>query len=146
MQSSEGKPDKPWRFLVSYSFHCFCKDYEHQSEEEKKALMYFAPKDARPFCRVRYLLAKKNLRTIVESLGVVKVIHAGYGNYAVAKIVSSTGVTEFYFVPFNVFREHKRLRLHITSAYPITQRPKGKPVSFFKIAHNLISGKPLPHP
>ncbi|REY77210.1 stationary phase growth adaptation protein, partial [Mycobacterium tuberculosis] len=54
--------------------------------------------------------------------------------------------SEFYFVPFKVYRERKKLRLHVTSAYPVKERPSGKPVSFFKIAHNLLRGKPLPKP
>lgn len=40
----EGKADKVYKFIVSYSFHCFCKDYPEQSKEEKRALMYHSPK------------------------------------------------------------------------------------------------------
>nr|WP_020978407.1 PRK09717 superfamily protein [Proteus mirabilis]AFW18054.1 PRK09717 superfamily protein [Proteus mirabilis] len=42
---SPGKPDIVYKFTVSYSFHCFCKDYPEQTEEEKLSLMYDAGKD-----------------------------------------------------------------------------------------------------
>ena len=79
-------------------------------------------------------------------MGNAKVIHAGYGSYAVVEITVNEGESEFYFVPFKVYRERKKLRLHVTSAYPVNERPSGKPVSFFKIAHNLLRGQPLPKP
>ncbi len=143
---SPGKLDIVYKFTVSYSFHCFCKDYPEQTEEEKLSLMYDAGKDSRPFCKIRYALARDKLRAIIEGLGNSKVIHAGYGSYAVVEITVNEGESEFYFVPFKVYRERKKLRLHVTSAYPVNERPSGKPVSFFKIAHNLLRGKPLPKP
>ena len=66
--STAGKDDILYRFIVSYSFHCFCKDYPHQTEAEKFALMYFSPKESRPFCQERYQLAKKHLNHIIASL------------------------------------------------------------------------------
>jgi hypothetical protein len=146
IHTAPGKPDVVYTFTVSYSFHCFCKDYSEQSEEDKSALMYHAGKDSRPFCKIRYSLAREKLRAIIEGLGNAKVIHAGYGSYAVVEITVNEGESEFYFVPFKVYRERKKLRLHVTSAYPINERPAGKPVSFFKIAHNLLRGRPLPRP
>ncbi|HFK5791566.1 TPA: stationary phase growth adaptation protein [Enterobacter kobei] len=144
--SAPGRPDKTYTFFVTYSFHCFCKGYEHQTEEQQSALMYIAPKDKRPFCDRRYGLARLHLRRIVESLGTCKVIHAGYGSYAVVEVELGDGETEFYFVVFSAFKEKKKLRLHITSAYPVSEKPSGKKVSFYTIAHNLLSGKPLPLP
>ena len=138
--SSPGKQDIVYKFIVSYSFHCFCKDYPEQTAEEQLALMYHADKDARPFCKIRYALAREKLRAIIEGLGNAKVIHA------VVEIAANDGESEFYFVPFKAYRERKKLRLHVTSAYPVNERPPGKPVSFFKIAHNLLRGKPLPKP
>nr|WP_282565787.1 hypothetical protein [Providencia rettgeri] len=41
---SEGKIDKNYKFIVSYSFHCFCKEYPEQSENEKRALLQKCPK------------------------------------------------------------------------------------------------------
>ncbi|HFF1503567.1 TPA: hypothetical protein ACGBEO_004859, partial [Escherichia coli] len=44
------------------------------------------------------------------------------------------------------FREKKKLRLHVTSAYPISEKQKGKSVKFFTIAYNLLRNKQLPQP
>jgi len=141
-----GKPDQIYTFFVTYSCHCFTKDYENQTDEEKEALMYVARREDRPFCERRYKLAKLHLRTIVETLGARKVIHAGYGSYAVIEVDLGGFETAFYFVAFKAFREQKKFRLHITSAYPITERQRGKAVNFFAIARNLRNGKPLPFP
>lgn len=140
------KPDKNYNFLVTYSFHCFCKQYEYQSDKEKDALMYFSPREQRPFCDIRYSLGKQFLRDIIESLGVRKVMHAGYGSYAVVAVELPDGATVYYFVVFKVFRERKKFRIHVTSAYPVTEKPNGHLVSFFTIACNVVSGKKLPRP
>lgn len=148
--SSEGKKDIHYTFIVSYSFHCFAKDYEHLSDEDRNKLMYYAPKDQRPFCQHRYELSKRYLRQIVESLGSsgVRVFHAGWGSYATTKIISDEGEELWYMVPFKVFKEKKKFRIHITSAYSVGAnegKSKGT-VGFFKIAHNLRQGKQLPKP
>lgn len=140
-----GKPDKVYRFYVTYSFHCFCKEYENQTEEVRNALMYFAPKDQRPFCDRRYKLAKLHLRKLIEDLGNRKVLHAGYGSYAVVELEGENGESVFYFVVFTTFKEKKRLRLHVTSAYPVSKKPGGHYVGFFTIANNMLSGRQPPH-
>ncbi|EON4716246.1 TPA: stationary phase growth adaptation protein, partial [Escherichia coli] len=74
------------------------------------------------------------------------VIHAGYGSYAVIEVDLDGGDKAFYFVAFRAFREKKKLRLHVTSAYPISEKQKGKSVKFFTIAYNLLRNKQLPQP
>ena len=111
VQHHEGKEPLEYRFWVTYSLHCFTKDYEHQTNEEKQSLMYHAPKESRPFC---------------QDL--------------------DGGDKAFYFVAFRAFREKKKLRLHVTSAYPISEKQKGKSVKFFTIAYNLLRNKQLPQP
>ncbi|KZK68672.1 stationary phase growth adaptation protein [Shewanella baltica] len=148
--SSKGKADISYKFIVSYSFHCFSKDYPHLTNEERQNIMYFAPKDERPFCLRRYELSKQYLRGIVENLGTsnVKVFHAGYGSYATTKILTEENQELWYMVPFRVFKENKKYRIHITSAFPTDineGKDKGK-VGFFKIAYNLSIGKELPKP
>lgn len=98
--TAAGKPDRNYHFLVTYSFHCFCKEYEHQSRAEKEALMYFSPREQRPFCDIRYALGKQYLRGVIESLGVCKVVHAGYGSYAVVAVELPDGQVAYYFVVF----------------------------------------------
>lgn len=146
IQSAVGKPDREYRFYVTYSFHCFCKDYSSLTSDERVALMYHAPKESRPFCDRRYALARQFLRDIIQTLGVRKVMHAGYGSYAAVEVQLDNGETGFYYVVFDVFREKKKFRLHVTSAYPVEAKPGGKTVSFFVIAYNLSVGKKLPEP
>ncbi|WP_249942308.1 hypothetical protein [Escherichia coli] len=107
-----------YRFWVTYSLHCFTKDYEHQTNEEKQSLMYHAPKESRPFCQHRYNLARTHLKRTILALPESNVIHAGYGSYAVIEVDLDGGDKAFYFVAFRAFREKKKLRLHVTSAYP----------------------------
>lgn len=144
--SAPGKNDINYKFLITYSFHCFAKEYAHQTEEEKVSLMYFAPKDKRPFCERRYSLARQHLRAAIESLGGKKVIHAKAGSYAVIEVDLGEGESGCYFVAFRAFRERKKLRLHITSAFPVEKKQSGHSVSFFAIARNLLANKTLPHP
>lgn len=142
--------EKPitYRFIVTYGLHCFTKDVEGLSREESQLLMYNAPKESRPFNFERYELSKQ-LPTIIESLGNKEtlVCHAGYGKYAVVKVLNANGCEVDYFVPFAVFRESKKLRLHVQSAYP---RHEGigrvKKVGFFVIAKNLLQNRKLPKP
>lgn len=146
VQNQEGKQPIEYRFWVTYSFHCFTKEYDHQTEEEKAALMYTAYRESRPFCEYRYNLARLHLKKAILSLSEGKVIHAGYGSYAVIEVDIGEEEKAFYFVVFKAFREKKKLRLHITSAYPVTEKSNGRSVKFFTIAHNLLKGKPLPQP
>jgi len=142
----EGKADKVYKFIVSYSFHCFCKDYPEQSEEEKRALMYHSPKESCPFCKNRYGLAQRYLKDMILSLDRQRIIHAGYGSYAVIEALNDEGERCYYHVPFKAFRERKKLRIHVTSAYAVDAKPGGGKVGFFVIASKLLAGKPLPHP
>lgn len=144
----DGCQDINYEFWVTYSFHCFAKDYDHLSDEDRQRLKYDAGKDTRPFCYTRYELAKAYLRPTIEALGSedVLVMHAGYESYAATKIVDSNGVDKWYYVPFVVYRYQKKFRIHVTSAYPVGDRPGGGKVRFFVIAHNLKTGKPLPLP
>lgn len=146
VHSATGKPDIIYDFFVTYSFHCFAKDYSHLSEEERAALAYKAPKETRPFCHLRYSLAKRNLCQIVENLSSPEYIitDAGYGSYITANIITEDGQKIWYHVPFKVYRERKKYRLHVLSAYPDKERHGGGKIGFFKIAYNLKMGKPLP--
>ena len=146
VQHHEGKEPLEYRFWVTYSLHCFTKDYEHHTNEEKQSLMYHAPKESRPFCQHRYNLARIHLKRIILALPESNVIHAGYGSYAVIEVDLNGRDKAFYFVAFRAFREKKKLRLHVTSAYPISEKQKGKSVKFFTIAYNLFRNKQLPQP
>ncbi|MFC5706885.1 hypothetical protein ACK33C_13455 [Aeromonas hydrophila] len=142
----EGEKGITYQFYVTYSFHCFAKAYDWQTEADQRKLLYKAPNDARPFCSQRYELAKKYMSQVIENLPESIVVHAGYGSYASTKVVDDAGKEAWYFVPFKVFREKKKFRIHVTSAYLSTTPPGGGKVKFFTIARNLKLGKALPKP
>ncbi len=143
---SESKADLEYRFFVTYSMHCFTKEYPSQSKDEKKALMYNSTKESRPFCRIRYELAKLHLKKTIFSLDKQVVCHAGYGSYAIIETLNRQNEICYYYVPFRVFREKKKFRIHVTSAYPVDSKPTGGKVGFFRISYNLFNGKTLPTP
>jgi hypothetical protein len=148
LDSRDAKHPITYRFVVTYSFHCFAKDLEDSSEEQSQLLMYRAPRDSRPFNFERYELSKY-LPKIISSLGEKEtlVCHAGYGSFAAVKVLDSNGNEIDYFVSFVVFKEKKKLRLHVQSAYPLDRKLGNiKKVSFFAIAKNLLLGKKLPKP
>lgn len=139
-------PERRYKFYITYSFHCFAKDYAHLSEKERERLKYKTDKDSRPFCFKRYELSK-NLPAIIKNLGTSHVFHGGYESYATCDVQDDNGEQIQYFVSFVAYREMKKLRLHIKSAYPLTEElGKTKKVGFFNIAKNLLTNKPLPTP
>ena len=110
--------------------------------------MYKSPRESRAFNFERYELSKQ-LPNIIKSLGDKEtlVCHAGYGKFATVRIVDSNGIEANYFVPFAVFKESKKLRLHVQSAYLIYEGiGKVKKVGFFVIVNNLLNNRKLPKP
>lgn len=148
LDERDEKKSIEYRFIVTYGLHCFTKNLENLSREESQLLMYSAPRESRQFNFERYELSKQ-LPSIIQKLGnkETRVCHAGYGKFAVIKALDANGSEIDYFVPFSVFKESKKLRLHVRSAYPIYEGTgKIKKVGFFVIAKNLLQGKKLPKP
>ncbi|WP_414551206.1 heat-shock protein [Anabaena sp. CCY 0017] len=137
----------PYKFIVTYGLHCFTKESKELSSEESELLMYSAPRESRQFNFERYYLSKE-LPSIIKSLGdktTLVCFAGGYDNFSIVKVLDSNGIEVYYFVVFAAFRESKRLRLHITSAYPLEKDiGKRKKVNFFVIAEKLLKGKKLP--
>ena len=137
-----------YRIHVTYSFHCFAKDDASLTESQKEELNYSAPKDSRSFNFRRYKLSK-SLPDIIQSLGDPNTLiyHKGHENYATCKIIEESGQSTDYVVLFSIFREKRKLRLHVSTAYP---EDNGigiiKKVRFFTLAHNALKGKPMPKP
>lgn len=143
------KPDKPivYKFIVTYAMHCFTEDFKDLSEEERNRLCYSSHVESRPFSLSRYELSK-NLPKIVQSLGNKEslIFHGKNSNYVTLVRGLSKNEPDFgYLVAFRVFRESKKLRLHVQSAYPLSQEYKGgKKVRFLLIAEKLLQDKKLP--
>lgn len=139
---------EPYGFFVTYGLHCFtAKDPDPAFSPDLDDPEYHGPSETRYFNLERYQLSKQ-LPTIIQSLNQKQtlVFHAGYGNYASVKIINSNGVEINYLVVFRAFREKKKFRLHIHSAYPKMELGKIQKVNFLNIAYNLSQGKPLPRP
>lgn len=142
------KPDQSisYRLHVTYSFHCFAKDDGSLEADEIERHLYHAPKESRPFHFERYVLSKQ-LPVIIESLNEQKtrVFHRGHEQYATSKVVDANGDEVDYLVVFSVFREHKQLRLHVSSAYPVEEGiGQTKKVSIYVLAHNALHNKAMP--
>jgi len=137
------KEGKIYKYIVTYSFHCFAKDVPGLSEAENDQLIYQTRKDKRHFNFERYELSK-HLPKIIRSLGEEPIcFHGGHNRFIRYKIQDDEGNAINYFIAFKSFKEKKRLRLHIESAYPVSPEEKGKlkKINFFTIAHNTLHGK-----
>lgn len=148
-KAPEDKPevvDKTYKFYVTYSLHCFAKDYPHLTNEARKLWQYDAKKESRPFCKRRYSLSLV-LPKVMKNLPQELTFHSGHKSFAVCTIEEDDGNQVEYYISFSAFREEKKLRFHIMSAYPL-DKPLGrrKKVNLFSIARNLLANKPLPKP
>lgn len=145
--ADKSNTEKKYNFYVTYSFHCFSKDYEHLSDEEREKLMYVTTKEKRPFCFRRYKLSKK-LRSVIENLTEKHMVfHAGYECFATCTLEDDDGTAFEYYIPFKAYRYKKKLRIHVMSAYPLpVNRGKRKKVNIYAIAKNLLQGRAVPRP
>ncbi|AHF01404.1 stationary phase growth adaptation protein [Thiomicrospira aerophila AL3] len=143
-------PQRHYKVIVTYSFHCFAKDYDHYTDDERQGLLYHAPKESRPFNFERYNYSK-NMRKIIEELHQREdciIGYAGYDNYAVFTYQTKSGEKHQYKIAFNVFTEKKKLRMHISSAYlnDNLEDPKKMKVNFEAILKNVRLNKKPPKP
>ncbi len=132
-------------FIVTYSFHCFTCSYK---DSPNPGITYQAPLEKRPFDFGRYHLSKQ-LPEIIHNLHnkeMVQVGHAKDARYAAIKLLNHEGIEVDYYVVFNVFREFKKYRIHISSAYPNDNIGKVSKVDFFSLAVSLAKGRKLPKP
>ncbi|NOQ34398.1 MAG: heat-shock protein [Methylococcaceae bacterium] len=140
---------RTYKYIVTYSFHCFAKENPLLSAEDSKLLLYKTRKENRHFNFERYELSK-HLPCIILSLGSKETVcfHAGHSRFANYKVNDDKGNTINYFVVFKSFKEKKRLRLHIESAYPVSssEKVKMKKINFFVIAYNTLMGKSIQKP
>jgi hypothetical protein len=132
-----------YKYIVTYSFHCFAKEDKNQPAEEQNKLMYFAPRDKRPFNFRRYHLSFQ-LRKIIETLDKQFCFHGegnykGKASYAVCKLTELDGREHDYRINFVSFKENRKLRLHITTAYPLDNSlGRVKKIGFLTIAYKTL--------
>lgn len=108
------KADKQdFEFVVTYGLHCFTKD-------DSGANIPYRYEDGRHgqmVCLERYE-ASKQLKGIIEKLNVATIYHTeGERFFTMSVLNGATGLLEPYKVCLAFFREHRLLRIHVTSAY-----------------------------
>jgi len=89
------------------------------------------------------------LPDIARGISLRKCFNTGKGNFFTIELVDQDEVKRDYEIYFKVSKESKgKLRLHIISAYirddeHESAQPQKKKISFFVIAHNIQTGKPI---
>lgn len=127
-----GKKDT-YRFVVTYSVHCFTKD----GQEHSIPLTYSDGRETRQIHLERYHASKK-LRGIIENLDKGKLMFetATEKYFNVEMMNSMSGQIEPYKICFHFFKENRMLRIHVTSAFfdRTGKEIANKAYSIFKIA------------
>lgn len=125
-------------FVVTYGLHCFTKD----DTEHNIPVVYPDGRHSQAVCLERYH-ASKQLRGIIEHLDQgARLYHQEGERFFTVEVQNNlNGVAEPYKVCLAIFREHRLLRMHVTSAYfaRIGEGAPGVPVnkkgfSIFKVA------------
>ena len=100
---------------------------------------------SRRFCRKRYELSKYLPDLVARLAGEdTRCYLAGYSRYATIELTLDSGEIIHYMMAFNTFREKKKLRLHVESAYPLEKRPgRMKKIKFLVIARKTLLGKEI---
>lgn len=134
-----------FRFIVTYSHHCFAKDCPEGSNIDPKWVYPFG-NEVRAFHVERYELSKR-LPSLLPGLMETKTYYAGYNNYAFCEVIQGEVVVH-YKVAFAIYRFAKKFRLHIASAYRVDANTYDakKRVNFASIVLSVAQNKKLPTP
>lgn len=135
--------EKSYAVSVTFSLHCFTEKHN----PNLIGLNYASKKEIRSFSFQRYQLSLQ-LPSIIQKLASNKCLHSGKGNFFVIQIVDNNGVKQNYEVYFEVNKsktEKMSLDLIVQSAYIRDKNhnnvPKNKPIGFFVILNNRLTGK-----
>ena len=137
------KISESYTLYITISHHAFtesCKSGTCSDDE-----YYPNSKDKRIFSAERYLLSK-NIPEILLDLPNQFFYHGGYGKFCSCKIKKSDGTEVIYQLVYRIWKQERKLRFHIESAYPLEKKGRKKKVSFWVLCHNLLAGKKLPKP
>jgi hypothetical protein len=106
----------------------------------------FPAEDRRVFDEHRYNFSRY-LPEIIKTLPKQFFYHCGYGRYCNCKLKDSEGNDILYQVVYRVWKKKGKMRFHIESAYPLSEKPKKvKKINFWVICYNLLHAKKMPHP
>lgn len=132
------KDGEPISFVVTYGLHCFTKnDTGHNI-----LLEYADGRHSQMVCLERYE-ASKQLKGIIQNLGLGACIYLTQGEsyFTLDVMNNANGEVEPFKICMAIFREHRLLRIHVTSAF-FARTGEGSPgvpinkkgFSIFKIA------------
>jgi hypothetical protein len=129
----------PFIFIVTYGLHCFTKD----GTDHNVPVMVSDGRETQTLCVERYE-SSKNLPRIIKELAesrarIYETTQEKY--FTVSKLNNLTGEVEPYKICIAVFKEKRRLRIHVLSAFFVREGPgspgnpvRGKGFSIFKVA------------
>ena len=107
------KQGDPIRFVVTYGLHCFTKD----DTGHNLPLKYSDGRESQLICLERYE-ASKQLRAMVEKLDAATIyLTQGESFFTVDVMNNDSGQVEPFKICMAIFREHRVLRIHVTSAF-----------------------------
>lgn len=139
-----GKDGTSYKFIVTYGLHCFTKN----ETAHNIPVLISDGREQQYVCLERYESSKK-IRQVIESLDQPRVkIYQTFGEkfFTMHLLNNLTGELEPYKICVAFFRENRKLRLHVTSAF-FAREGEGSPskpitrngFSVFKIAKDIVS-------
>lgn len=132
------KDKDPLKFVVTYGLHCFTKD----DTDHNIPVTYEDGRESQTICLERYE-ASKQLRGLLEKIDAGGCIYltSGESFFTLNVMNNLSGVIEPFKICMAIFREHRLLRIHVTSAFfaRIGEGSPGVPVrktgfTIFKVA------------
>ncbi len=151
-KAGEKRPERMYKFQVSFSMHCFTRD-PFPDEQINEVLWYKELKEKRLFCFNRYGYSRQ-LPAIIKSMGERTCWHTHHDNFFTIELMSEQGRTIEYEVYFDVTKATRQggwLNLVVQSAYERTDdyaslQPRKKKIRLDVIAYNKQSGKKIRRP
>ena len=150
-EAADKRPDRTYKFHVTFSMHCFTRD-PLPNEEIDSNLWYQGPKENRLFCFYRHTLSYQ-LPDMIKSLGDRVCWHTHHGNYFTIELVTQEGEVIEYEVYFDVTRASRKgwLNLIVQTAYVRTEdykttQPRKRRIRLDVVAYNTQLRKPIKRP
>lgn len=139
LQKEEGKD--PVRFVVTYGLHCFTKN----DTGHNLPVTYADGREEQQICMERYEASKQLLRLLKGLTGTMVYLTQGESFFTLHVLNNANGQIEPYKVCMAIFREHRLLRMHVTSAF-FARTGEGSPnvpikkrgFSIFKVATDTL--------
>lgn len=147
--ANKDNPNKKYDVIITYSYHFFAKDTPEIDDAERQRRMYsYHGKALRPVHDERYELSKK-LPNIIQNLLITKCLHGAKDSFFVVELISTaTKQAEPYEVYFEIFKEMKKLRMHIKTAFVRRKRSqeRAQKIKFATILNKTLANQKVKRP